>query len=67
MSLSDQTVEVVAKEIAARDPEQRERIAQANERFERLVQAGVVRPERYNVQPASPSSPSSHASLFRWA
>lgn len=65
MSLSERTADVLMKELAARGPEHREKLQQASEKFERLVQAGVVTPERYNVQPVSPSAPASLSRPFR--
>jgi hypothetical protein len=55
MPLSEKIADVMRKELAVRTPEHRERLALANENFDRLVRAGLVSPETYQVQPASPS------------
>ncbi|CUJ82280.1 Uncharacterised protein [Achromobacter sp. 2789STDY5608615] len=56
MHLSEKTTEVMLKELATRTPEDRERLAQVSENFDRLVRAGVVSLETYKVQPTSPSA-----------
>lgn len=56
MSLSEKTTQVMLKELATRTPEDRERLVQASENFDRLVRAGVISLETYKVQPTSPSA-----------
>ena len=66
MPLSEKTTEVMLKELAARTPEDRERLAQVSENFDRLVRAGAISLETYKVQPTSPSAQTHlHAKGFR--
>lgn len=66
MSLSEKTTQVMLKELATRTSEDRERLAQVSENFDRLVRAGAISLETYKVQPTSPSAHSRvHAKGFR--
>ncbi|MNJ50353.1 hypothetical protein D3C77_456240 [compost metagenome] len=56
MTLDKRTADVLARELAQRSAERAQRIADANERFDRLVRSGAVRPDRYNLAPINPIS-----------
>lgn len=56
MTLDKRTADVLARELAQRSAERAQRLADANERFDRLVRSGAVRPDRYNLAPINPTS-----------
>lgn len=56
MTLDKRTADVLARELAHRPAERAQRLADANDRFDRLVKAGAVHPDRYNLAPINPIS-----------
>ncbi|WP_157666585.1 hypothetical protein [Bordetella genomosp. 13] len=56
MALSELATAVMLKELRTRSPEERQRLAEVSENFDRLVRAGAVQPDRYQLQPTSPSA-----------
>ena len=56
MTLDKRTAQALSKEADRRSGHDVQRLNEINDRFERLVKAGAVQPERYNIAPINPSS-----------
>jgi len=56
MTLDKRTAQALSKEAGRRSGQDVQRLNEINDRFERLVKAGAVQPERYNIAPINPSS-----------
>ncbi|MFV0931024.1 hypothetical protein [Pseudomonas jessenii] len=55
-TLTNRTVEAIARESASRAGERAQRLTAINDRYDRLVKSGAVQPERYKIAPIDPSS-----------
>lgn len=56
MTLDKRTAEILAREEAIRAGERAQRLHAINDRYDRLLKAGAVLPERYNIAPINPTS-----------
>lgn len=56
MSIDERTAETVRRELQERPLNRAEHLNEMNDRFDRLVKAGAIQPERYNLAPINPMS-----------
>ena len=56
MTIEKRLSDALAKEVASRNNLKAEHFNLVNERYERLVKAGAVQPEKYRLAPINPIS-----------